>query len=174
MKSKPQLTKLDIKDKIRKLLLSEDKSFVPQLSSRTSTTQNFSSNQATQHSIDNYLAAIADQSIIVLKEGRTVAGFLSYRKEHECADAGAKSCAYVSTIIVNPHYQGQRLTYDMYYELFSRVQKTGMPVVTRTWSTNAAHLHILNQLGFKLMKQIKDNRGESIDTVYYRKNITNS
>lgn len=187
MKSKLQLAKPDIelvhynnlqsakdseiKDEIKKLLLSEDKSFVPPLSSRTSTTQNFSSNQTVEHSIDNYLATIANQSIIVLKDGRTVAGFLSYRREYECADAGTKSYAYVSTIIVNPRYRGQRLAYDMYYELFSRMQKTSMPVVTRTWSTNTAHLHILDQLGFKLMKRINNDRGEGIDTVYYRKDV---
>jgi hypothetical protein len=38
---------------------------------------------------------------------------------------------------------------------------------TRTWSTNASHLDLLDELGFDLIKRVEDDRGDGIDTVYY-------
>ena len=42
-------------------------------------------------------------------------------------------------------------------------------IATRTWSTNYAHMHILNNLGFKLVQRDINDRGPNIDSVYYLK-----
>ena len=43
-------------------------------------------------------------------------------------------------------------------------------IATRTWSTNYSHMHILDNLGFKLVQRDINDRGVNIDTVYYLKN----
>lgn len=153
------------------LLKNEDKSFVPPLSSRTNTTQVSLAVSDANSSIESYFESVIAQSAIVLKEGDAVACFMSYRKNHKCLEASLTNCAYVTTVIVDRRYRGQRLAYDLYNELFSQVRRLGVPVVTRTWSANKHHLHILNQLGFRLVRCICDDRGEGIDTVYYRKDF---
>ena len=41
------------------------------------------------------------------------------------------------------------------------------PIFTRTWSTNLAHIKILEKFGFSEHLRIKNHRGENIDTVYF-------
>ena len=45
----------------------------------------------------------------------------------------------------------------------------GSRITLRTWSTNGAQEHILDKLGYSLVRRLKDDRGEGIDTVYFVK-----
>lgn len=40
---------------------------------------------------------------------------------------------------------------------------------TRTWSTNDAHIHILQSIGFVMVKNIDNDRGIGINTLYFEK-----
>ena len=37
----------------------------------------------------------------------------------------------------------------------------------RTWSTNAAQMHLMGKLGYVERARLVDDRGEGVDTVYY-------
>ena len=100
---------------------------------------------------------------------RTLAGFMSYRPDYACAYVDGGVCTYVSTILVAEAYRGAHLTERMYRALFTLPDVEGTVVATRTWSKNGAHLHILGEMGFSLIKTLPDDRGPGIDTVYYAK-----
>lgn len=50
---------------------------------------------------------------------------------------------------------------------------SGSRITLRTWSTNGAQEHILDKLGYSLVRRLKDDRGEGIDTVYFVKKEEN-
>ena len=74
-------------------------------------------------------------------------------------------CDYITTIIINSKSRNKGYTKKMYDKILN--EKKQRKIGTRTWSTNDSHIHILNKLGFKLIKRDKDDRGVNIDTVYY-------
>lgn len=58
----------------------------------------------------------------------------------------------------------------MYAYLFSAYKNAN--IFTRTWSTNFAHIKILQAFGFETVKVLKNDRGSGIDTVYFKKEKT--
>lgn len=146
------------------LLCQSDKEFVPPLSCRESTTQTVLHTNEAQALPYTYFKQMQSQmSLIAVEDGRAV-GIMSYRYGME---GYGEDCAYISTIIVNKDYRGRGITGKLYQALFEK--ERGRKAVTRTWSTNNAHLHLLEKLGFVLTGRLKDHRGPGIDTVYYAK-----
>ena len=74
---------------------------------------------------------------------------------------------YISTLLVTPCGRGQGLTRKMYEFLFNEYKNAN--VFTRTWSTNEAHIKILLGFGFETIKVLENDRGNGIDTVYFKK-----
>lgn len=98
-----------------------------------------------------------------------VLGFMSYIPHHVLEIRGIeekREVNYVSTVIVHPDCRGKKVTEMFYREL---MEISDVPLATRTWNSNSAHLHILEKLGFELAATLKDDRGKGIDTVYYVK-----
>lgn len=155
------------RDGIRNLLVLCDREFVPPISSRTSTTQSDLSQNDTGDGISAYLAALMEQEIVCALDGDTLLGFVSYRLDHTCDEIGADTHPnlYVSTLIVSPESRGQGLTKIIYANLFEKY--ASRRIFTRTWSTNLAHIKILEKFGFSEHLRIKNHRGENIDTVYF-------
>ena len=152
-------------EQVWELICETDNEFVPPLSYRESTTQNTLDKASVNKLPVQYFEQLKKQSIILALDRDCVIGFMSFRKGFE----EIKECdIYVSTIVVSPLSRGKRITEKMYNELFKNY--TGM-TVTRTWSENHAHIHILEKLGFKLIKKIKNHRGNGIDTVYFAKEV---
>ena len=60
----------------------------------------------------------------------------------------------------------------MYETLFKKYEN--VDIFTRTWSTNEAHIKILMKFDFEIMSVLKNDRGEGIDTVYFKKSAKNS
>lgn len=153
------------------LLLNEaDYEFVPPLSARKGTTQKNLLDVGEGEVPTEYFEALMQQSFILCINESHVIGFMSYIKDHKLKlyDDNSLVCDYISTIIVDTRFRNEGYTTGMYNKLFnSRPAKT---YATRTWSTNRAHLHLLDKLGFELVYIIKDDRGNGIDTVYYVKN----
>ena len=84
------------------------------------------------------------------------------------------SC-YLTTLCVWPDYRGQGISEVMYAEAEKDIAAKfpGSRITLRTWSTNGAQEHILDKLGYSLVRRLKDDRGEGIDTVYFVKKEEN-
>jgi ribosomal protein S18 acetylase RimI-like enzyme len=156
------------KEEVWKLLVLTDEEFVPTLSSRNSTVQTIlkTNEQIDLKSPIAYFEALADQYFILALDNQRVIGFLSYIPNHNVQLTANENLIsnYVSTIIVNPTYRSQGITVALYDFLMKQTNKT---IATRTWSTNYAHLKILEKLGFKNVLTIENDRGNGIDTVYF-------
>ena len=154
---------------IKELLTLCDKEFVPPLSERASTTQAdlLSKGQAAD-GVESYYREIAAQSALVAFEGRRVIGFLSMKRDYVCEhiDKKFQPNLYVTTIIVHPQYRHKSVAGKMYDVLRKRFPKRYL--FTRTWSTNLSHIRILLSRRFHEHCVLENDRGENIDTNYYR------
>lgn len=142
------------------LTIEADADFVPPLSGRQSTVQNnLNGINVGQHALPTaYFEQLKQQSNLLAVENGKLAAFMSYMPGHELG-------YYVSTIIVDKKLRNRGIAKSLYEEM---ILCGKLPLATRTWSRNYAHLHILEQLGFEKIKTIKNDRAEGIDTVYYR------
>lgn len=180
-----------IAEAVREMLAFYDTAFLPPLSKRISSTQKDlkdtgttpDHDQSADDGITDYFNALCAQKFILAMDRDTVAGFLSFKEDYTCRELGGEQnpCTYVTTVLVSEKYRGLRLTYDLYNELFAYVIDRGEvthPIATRTWKSdvpaqsNDAHIHILEQLGFKLVKTLHNDRGDGIDTVYFEKRFS--
>ncbi len=151
------------------MLTLADKEFVPPLSERSSTTQGNLSAGGTG-GINSYYADMAKQEILCALEGEEVLGFVSYRKDYvsELISESELPNIYISTLVLSPAARGRGLTSKMYSFLFDELYPE-CSVFTRTWSTNIAHTKILSKFGFSELLRKENDRGEGIDTVYYKR-----
>ena len=167
----------ELKDKyskdIFKMLSDGDREFVPPLSSRSSTTQKNLSSDATIQNDDGvkmYFDGMMNQRVLGCTENGKLLGFVSFRENYTCdsIDENTFPNIYISTLIVSPDARGKGLTKKMYSYLFD-VLFPERNIFTRTWSTNGAHIAILEKFGFENTVRIENDRGQGIDTVYFAK-----
>lgn len=155
------------------LLSQADKEFFPPLSMRTSTSQQeLKTNKMLEDGVEKYFQEMWEQEILLATtcgKNKRLAGFMSYKNGYQVnlPDDSVK-CWYVSTVVVAPEFRGQGITARFYAELQKHAKIAKYPIVTRTWSTNHAHLTILEHAGFKLVLRLPDDRGKGIDTLYYK------
>lgn len=158
---------------IFKMLSEGDREFVPPLSSRTSTTQNNLSSDTVPENSDGvkmYFDGMMEQKLLGCTENGKLLGFVSFRENYTCdhIDESTFPNIYISTLIVSPEARGRGLTKKMYSHLFEVIY-ADRSVFTRTWSTNGAHIAILEKFGFVNTVCLKNDRGQGIDTVYFKK-----
>lgn len=161
------------KKDIWELLLLADKEFIPPLSERESTVQQGlePTNDSTKKVPRAYFEELVQQEFLLASTNDRVIGFFSYISNHTVKlQAGEKILAdYVSTIIVHPDYRRGGIA-EKFYERMIDSKDSGN-IVTRTWSSNFAHLRLLQKLGFQNVLTVTDDRGTGIDTVYMCKSI---
>lgn len=157
------------------MLVEADHSFVPPLSARSSTTQSVldSAGGGSATGPQPYFHALQDQYFILAhtkNQQHSLAGFMSFRPAYPLPiDDAQTRYNHVTTVLVRPEARGFGITSSMYDTLFSYAKTTGHGISTRTWSTNIAHITLLEKLGFHLTHRIIDDRGDGIDTVYFVK-----
>ena len=154
----------EYEDQIHRLLWACDRDFYSPLSARGSTTeQNLRTGEESVSGPTLYMNSLRSQSwLLAVSEGRLL-GFMSFipRKVVDGID-----CVYFSTLIVDPEARHQGIARLIYRTLIDdHAQKT---IVLRTWSTNRGHLILLSELGFKAYKTLENDRGEGVDTIYFR------
>lgn len=161
------------REEIRRLLELCDQDFVPPLSHRNSTSQtNWAETEEKTDGIAEYLENICGQHVVLWKEKGVVRSFMTWKDHFNCEhlEAYPDSC-YLTTLCVQPEYRGQGISEVMYAEaekdIAAKFQESR--ITLRTWSTNGAQEHILKKLGYDLVKRLKNDRGEGIDTVYFVK-----
>ncbi len=152
------------------LMTLSDKDFVPPLSSRSSTLQkNLSVNQS-NGSIYAYFSEMIKQKVLAFIEDGVFLGFVSF-KENYSNDVILPSTLpniYLSTLVLDEKARGKHITQRAYEHLFN-VLYPKHNIFTRTWSTNAPHIRILDKFNFTELARINNDRGENIDTVYFEK-----
>ena len=153
-----------------KLLECADAEFVPPLSSRSSSTQQALCDSAQNaDGIHPYFEELKKQRFAAAFENGKLIAFVSYKENYTCAEIPQNELPniYISTLVVSPEARGKGVTKALYSALFSEYKTAN--VFTRTWSTNAAHIRILESFGFTLSERIENDRAPGIDTVYFCK-----
>lgn len=153
-----------------KLLVAADNEFIPPLSSRSSSTQQTLSNHTKRaDGINQYFEQLKEQRFVVAFENEKLIAFVSYKENYNCAEIPNSELPniYITTLIVSHTERGKGVTKSLYNKLFGEYKNVN--IFTRTWSTNIAHTKILENYGFEILKIIENDRGNGIDTVYYKK-----
>lgn len=145
--------------------------FVPSLARRASTTQPdlrpHSAALTASGTVDAYFAQMLTQhTLVATSPSDGLMGFASFRLDHPVAALGDRTATYLSTIAVLPTARRSGVARRLYAALLRHPEVAGTAVVLRTWSTNDAHLTLLRELGFRVVLQVRDDRGEGIDTLY--------
>lgn len=152
------------------LLEKADGEFVPPLSCRKSSTQQgFLNSAQNDDGINRYFEELKKQRFAAAFQNGELIAFVSFKENYVCAEIPKSELPniYISTLVVSPKARGMGVTKALYSKLFSEYEK--MNVFTRTWSTNIAHIKILERFGFFVTKVLKNDRGNQIDTVYFKK-----
>lgn len=159
-----------IYDQAYQLLAAADEEFVPPLSSRSSSTQqDFSATIQNSDGIRQYFAQLKMQRFAAVFEEDALIAFVSYKENYTCAEISSEELPniYISTLVVSPKARGKGVTKALYSRLFSEYEHVN--IFTRTWSTNIAHIKILEAYGFEVIKVLENDRGNGIDTIYFKK-----
>jgi ribosomal protein S18 acetylase RimI-like enzyme len=155
---------------IWELLKSANNDFVPPLSARNSTCQkDMKTDQSEADEPLLYFDMLKSQSFILAIENNRAVGFISFISDKQIEQDLKGN--YITTIIVDSDFRNHGITRKMYSKLFEISYNKN--IITRTWSTNYTHIHLLETLNFKLIKEIENDRGNGISTVYYCKNSIN-
>ena len=155
---------------IYNLLKEYDNDFIPPLSKRSSTTQTKFNESNFSGDVKLYFEQMIKQNVLGIFEQNEFIGFISYRENYiskEIDDTNLPNI-YVSTILIKKESRGRGIITKAYEKLTKNLFKKHS-VFTRTWSTNFSHIKVLDKNGFECFLIIKDDRGQGIDTVYYRK-----
>ncbi len=153
------------------MLKISDKDFVPPLSTRSSTTQSdLKGGSSSEDGLLSYYEEMNKQHILGVFDEQELIGFVSFRENYTSSEIGENTLPniYLSTLVLNPSARGKNLTYRMYEYLFDTLYPNSS-VYTRTWSTNFAHIKILSKFDFEEFIRKPNDRGDGIDTVYFRK-----
>ena len=152
------------------LMRLSDKEFVPPLSARSSTLQKKLSGEVGSGDVTAYFNEMIKQKVLGFIENGRLLGFVSF-KENFVSEVISQSTLpniYLSTLVLSKEARGQRLTQRAYDYLFNQLY-ADYNVYTRTWSTNVAHIKILDKFEFSEFYRLKNDRGENIDKVYFEK-----
>lgn len=161
------------KREIYEILEECDQDFCPPLSYRSSTSQKQLTHvEDGKEGVRRYYEEILQQPTLLAKREGIMIGFMSYRIGYTCKELEAygKVC-YLTTLCIRPSERGKRLAPRIYraVETHIRSQYPGLTLTLRTWSTNKAQLHLMDELGYHCVARLKNDRGENIDTLYYAK-----
>lgn len=154
-----------------------DHEFVPPLSGRGSSaaTNLAVSFDAAAHQLGEYVDEVMGQVIVFAKVAGTVVGIFTFRAAYFLAALDDYSpCNYITTVGTHPNFRNIGVGRAMYCFALNHLSTIypGLYWATRTWSTNEKHLKLLEQLGFKLVKVLKNDRGDAIDTLYLALRMT--
>jgi len=159
------------RQEVYRILERIDHEFIPPLSGRGSSaaTNLAVSFDAAAHQLGEYVDEVMGQAIIFAKVGEKVVGIFSFKAAYFLQPIGDFSpCNYITTVGTHPNFRNRGMSRAMYRFALNQLPTTypSSYWVTRTWSTNEYHLKLLDQLGFTVVKVLKNDRGDAIDTIY--------
>ncbi|PMC75150.1 MULTISPECIES: GNAT family N-acetyltransferase [unclassified Brachybacterium] len=157
-----------------RLLHAADGEFIPPLSAReSSTVQELSEPDPTRlrtapEGPREYFASMREQQFLLVRDEQgAVIAFMSFRPDYELPVQGFDApCWYITTLVVDPPHRRRGISRALYAVMLHAAQLADRLVATRTWSTNDGHLALLDQLGFRVLERLVDDRGPGLDTLY--------
>ncbi|KUP04421.1 hypothetical protein Q75_15635 [Bacillus coahuilensis p1.1.43] len=167
-----------VRSSIWDILCECDNEFVPSLSSRESSLQNELNLGQGERPVNkpvSYFQEIQQQSfLLAFNQNKELVGFMTFITQHETDILQAYSPSnYITTVCVTASARNQGITRAFYHHILG---ENDLPehmkmsyTTTRTWSTNHAHIHVLQSLGFTVVAHLHDHRGPGIDTLYFGK-----
>ena len=168
-------------NQIREILRICDGEFVPPLSQRESTTMHPKKGGCDDAELisadapDVYFDYLLRQPVRVVFSGNRMAGFLSYIATYSSPELAERTPSIqVTTICIRPEFRGRNLSTHLYENLMANPSdgtSVTQYISTRTWSTNFAHIAVLEKLGFEIVTRIRDARGDGIDTLYFSRQL---
>lgn len=151
---------------VRRLLEEVDSEFVPALSRRSGTLS--ISDDGTGHDLASYMAALGFEWWLVALQDDAVVGLLSFLDDHDDAALAAfSSSLHVTTVAVTHSARRTGVATALYDALDLVAIDRRACVTTRTWTSNACHLRLLETRGFRRVGQIPEERGPGVGTVYF-------
>jgi ribosomal protein S18 acetylase RimI-like enzyme len=165
------------RQKVYRFLERIDHEFVPPLSGRGSSaaTNLAASFDAAAHRLGEYVDEVMEQVVVFAKTGEKVVGIFTFKPAYFLAALDHYSpCNYITTVATHPDFRNRGVSRTMYHFALNQLSnKYCSPYwVTRTWSANEYHLKLLDQLGFDVVKVLKNDRGFAIDTLYLALRMT--
>ncbi len=157
------------KDRIFDLISAADDDFLPPISQRRVdpvTNRNTFSDVKSDENIRNYASAMAREQILAIFEEGALLGFVSFAENLENDVITEIPNIYIGTAVISPALRGRGTLTRAYDHLFS-ILFADRSIFTRTWSTNAAHIRVLDKFGFERIKTLQNDRGDGIDTIYF-------
>lgn len=166
-----RLEKAQLLEGVWQLLCRYDDAFIPPLSARENTYQTELNGQPAQKAMPTqYFETLKQQAFLIAAEGEQVIGFMSFRPRYICKDLHDNiETIYITTIIVDEAQRRKGITSSFYNTMLRFADEQHLSITTRTWSTNDSHIRVLQKIGLREIKRIKNGRGPNIDTVYFRK-----
>jgi len=162
------------RDGVTRLLEHVDEEFVPALTSGARSAVSRAPGEAGATDIQGYVERCLDRPMIGVFDEDRLVGFCSFKR---LEDANALSAFtptnHVEIIAVDESHRGRGLATRMYRTLLSDLPSAwrAPSVSTKTWDTNAAHIAVLENLGFEEVARIPDDRGAGVDTLYFARRV---
>ncbi|OVE84837.1 GNAT family N-acetyltransferase [Natronolimnobius baerhuensis] len=160
---------------IRQLLVDADESFVPPLTGANRATVSRSDDEGGSTDIDGYVDRCVSRPLLGAFDGDDLVGFSSFH-ELTTADAleGYTPATHVEILIVDEGFRNRGIATRLYRALLEEnvpASHRHPYVATKTWSTNHAHIAILEELSFECVERLPDDRKPGVDTVYYARHV---
>ncbi len=165
----------EYEDRIRALLAAGDDAFVPPLtaSERATVSQSGDGDEGPTD-IDGYVDRCLSRPMIAAFEGDRLCGFMSFDRltNSDVLDAYTPT-NYIAVLLIDEAYRNNGIATQLYDVLLNSLPSDlqAPSLSTKTWSTNHAHIAILERLSFTCVSRIADDRAPGIDTVYYARKL---
>lgn len=166
----------EIKEQLWNILCECNHDFFPPLSHRESSSQgDLKGIESRNSKPELYFDEMIKQNFIIVKGlNNKIIGFMTFKHGYICEELKIiGESNYITTICVTKAYRKQGILKIMYKFMATSIPndlKLGY-ISTRTWSTNAHHIHTLEKTGFNITTVLKDHRGKDIDTIYFGKKV---
>lgn len=159
------------KAQLLRMLTEADNDFLPPLSQRNvdpETNRNTFSKVSSEKNIGNYCDGMLHEAVLGVFEEGELCGFVSFAENLRNEIITETPNIYIGTAVISEKLRGRGTLTRTYDYLFNTLFPE-RNLFTRTWSTNAAHIRVLEKFGFEKLKTIPNDRGDGIDTIYFAK-----
>lgn len=145
--------------------------FVPPLTKRGSTTQKDFSGSDEGETVERYAESLLSHEVMVatIKGYREeiVVGLAGFIRNCEVVPPRRLGGLYVTTILMDKAYRGLGVAKRFYDRIFKEADKTASLTLVRTWTGNDIHMALLEKIGFKEVRRLKDDRGDGVDSIIF-------